>query len=161
MLDIHKVRKTLLWGIPLNLGMTVVCILLIGHLIVPTLDAMAARAPVLRVAPAAQLAPFVGIACLLVVALGLLRAVPCSERSIRRCERMLVAAVLASVVAMALIPVTSMATSHYLTRWGYSACYALQGNPTLWFTDWVRDPAWCVKGKTVDWVNEQARSPQP
>lgn len=27
----------------------------------------------------------------------------------------------------------------------------------MYFTDWVKTPEWCVRGKTREWVKEQAR----
>jgi hypothetical protein len=39
---------------------------------------------------------------------------------------------------------------------GYERCNILQGHPSMYFTDWVSNPAWCVRGKSREWVNEQA-----
>lgn len=88
-----------------------------------------------------------------------MRAIPLSDRLIRRTERAFNIALAASAIAFLMVPVTSIAQRFYMPSIGYTQCHALQGQPTLWFTDWVRDPAWCVKGKTLDWVNEQARAP--
>ncbi len=61
---------------------------------------------------------------------------------------------------MLLIPVTAVLVRSQMPRIGYTQCHVLQGQPTLWFTDWIRDPALCVKGKSLDWVNEQAKQPR-
>ncbi|SDL28050.1 hypothetical protein SAMN04489709_1385 [Paracidovorax citrulli] len=90
-----------------------------------------------------------------------MRAMPCSDRIIKPFERAFIATVLAGVVTMLLIPVTAALARSRMPSIGYTQCHVLQGQPTLWFTDWVRDPAWCVKGKSLDWVNEQARAPAP
>ncbi len=62
--------------------------------------------------------------------------------------------------AIALIPVFTLGGSflqhRYLPKMGYYYCDQLSGNPTLWFNDWVRDPAWCVYKKDHAWVREQA-----
>jgi len=111
-----------------------------------------------RIAPAAQLALFVAIFCLLSIVVGGMRAVPCREALIKRFERAFNIAAFAGIAAIMLIPVTSIAQRFYMPSIGYAMCSELQGNPTMWFTDWVRDPTWCVKGKSLEWVNEKART---
>jgi hypothetical protein len=44
----------------------------------------------------------------------------------------------------------------YLPQMGYSECNKLRGAPSVYFTDWVKDPAWCVYQKDHAWVREQA-----
>jgi len=85
-----------------------------------------------------------------------MRAIPCDERISKKFEYALAITVVISLVVVVLIPVTSVAQRSYMPSLGYSLCSELQGNPTMWFTDWVRDPAWCVKGKSLEWVNKQA-----
>ncbi|NOJ99510.1 hypothetical protein HMI51_42370, partial [Corallococcus coralloides] len=116
--------------------------------------------PVVRIGPAVQVAPFIAAFCLLGIVVASMRAIPCSDRIIKPFERAFIAAVLAGVVAMLLIPVTAALARSRMPSIGYTQCHALQGQPTLWFTDWVRDPAWCVKDKTPEWINQQAR-PSP
>ncbi|GKT21842.1 hypothetical protein [Acidovorax sp. SUPP3334] len=157
--DIHQIRKSLLWGVPLYLGLIAGAYLLTAHEILPTIEAITSQAPVVRIAPSLQLIPFIGIACILGILVASTRAIPLSDKTIKRFERAFIAAVAVCVAAMVLIPVTSVLQRVYMPRNGYSICTELKDNPTLWFTDWVRDPAWCVKGKSMDWVNEQASTP--
>ncbi|AVT00833.1 hypothetical protein C8236_06585 [Paracidovorax avenae] len=147
----------MLWSTPLFLGIAAACVWGTLHGVVPVFLGIAARAPVVRIAPAAQLAPFVAVVCAMANVLGAMRVALCGEAAIAKFERAFTVVVLASGLVMLLIPVTSFIQRLYMPSLGYTACYELQGNPTLWFTDWVRDPAWCVKGKSLDWVNEQAR----
>ena len=49
----------------------------------------------------------------------------------------------------------------FMPSMGYSRCDQLHGNPSMWSTDWVKKPDWCVKGKTRAWVNEQAALQAP
>ncbi|SDC78375.1 hypothetical protein SAMN05192589_103216 [Paracidovorax valerianellae] len=93
----------------------------------------------------------------MVIAMGAMRAIPTSDSGIKKFERFLTYTVLLNTLVLVLIPVTSVAQRFYMPSVGYSMCSELQGNPTMWFTDWVRDPAWCVKGKSLEWVNEQRR----
>ncbi|MDA8444828.1 hypothetical protein [Paracidovorax valerianellae] len=158
MQDIHHIRKTMLWGAPLYLAITAGCLFVVVHELIPTLKAIASRAPAVRIAPAAQLAPFIATFCLIGVLLGMMRSVPASERLIQKFERAFNIAVWIGMIALLLIPVTSVTQRFYMPSVGYSMCSELQGNPTMWFTDWVRDPTWCVRGKSLEWVNEQARN---
>lgn len=158
MFDVKKVRATLLWAIPLYLGLVAGACLLIRYEIIPTIVGVAALAPGVRIAPAALLAPFMVLICAVATILGVMRAVPCSDKSIQPIERFFTVVVLSSGVALLLIPVISVALRFYMPSQGYSICSDLKDNPTMWFTDWVRDPAWCVKGKSLEWVNEQAGS---
>lgn len=159
--DIPALRKIMLWSTPLFLGIAASCVWVTLHGIVPVFQGIAARAPAVRVAPAAQLAPFVAVVCLMAIVLGAMRVAKCRAAAIAKFERAFTIAVLASGLVMLLIPVTSFIQRVYMPSLGYTACYELQGNPTLWFTDWVKDPALCVKGKSLDWVNEQARLSTP
>ncbi|WP_375576931.1 hypothetical protein [Paracidovorax oryzae] len=161
MRDVAGIRKTLIWGIPLYLALATGSILMVAYIMVPTIEGVAERAPVVRIGPAVLVAPFVAAFCLLGVVVASMRAIPCSDRIIKLFERAFIATVLAGVVAMLLIPVTAALARSQMPSIGYTQCHVLQGQPTLWFTDWVRDPAWCVRGKSLDWVNEQARAPAP
>lgn len=156
--DIKQIRKLLVWGIPLYIGLIIGSALMVAYILVPTVAAIAVRAPAVRIAPGAQLAPFIALFCLLGIVVGVMRAIPCSDRLIKKFEFAANAAVVASGIALLLVPVTSVVQRFYMPSLGYSVCSELQGNPTMWFTDWVRDSAWCVKGKSLDWVNDQAGS---
>ncbi|MDA8447841.1 hypothetical protein [Paracidovorax valerianellae] len=151
-----QVRKALVWTIPLFLGITAVSFFVVLYGLVPPINAIASNAPVVRIAPASQVAPFVAAFCLIGIVVGIMRAVPCSDRRIKPYEFAFKIAVVAALVAMVLIPVTSIGQRFYMPRLGYSLCSELEGNPTMWFTDWVRNPAWCVGGKSLEWVSEQA-----
>jgi hypothetical protein len=68
------------------------------------------------------------------------------------------------IITLIAIPIISIAGAflqHWLfPKYGYSYCNLLSGNPTVWFNDWVKNPEWCVRGKTHDWVREQAAKVQ-
>lgn len=155
--DIPALRKTMWWSTPLFLGIAASCVWATLHGIVPVFQGIAARAPAVRIAPAAQLAPFVALVCIMAIVLGAMRVAKCREAAIAKFERAFTIAVLASGLVMLLIPVTSFVQRLYMPSLGYTECYELQGNPTLWFTDWVKDPASCVKGKSLEWVRNRAR----
>lgn len=47
-----------------------------------------------------------------------------------------------------------------MPKLGYTRCNILENHPTIYFTDWVNNPDWCVRGKSREWVKEQARLAQ-
>jgi hypothetical protein len=69
-----------------------------------------------------------------------------------------------SIVTIISVPLFSIGGSllqhGLLPRYGYHYCNLLSGNPTVWFNDWVKNPEWCVRGKTHEWVREQAAKAQ-
>ncbi|MDA8444826.1 hypothetical protein [Paracidovorax valerianellae] len=161
MFEVKKVRKALIWGLPLFIGVGASCLWAVSHGIIPTLEAIVSRAPAVRIAVASQVTPFVAVFSLLGALIGSMRAIPISDRAIHPFECAFKVTVLLGMAAMVLIPVTAVVQRFYMPSIGYSICSELEGHPTMWFTDWVRDPTWCVKGKSLEWVNEQAGATVP
>jgi len=155
--DIHQIRKLIRWGIPLYLGLVVGGLLMIRHALVPMVQDVVSRAPVVRITPGMHLMPFIVAFCSLGIVVMVMRAIPCRASLIKKLELAANLSVAASAIALLLIPVVAIVQRYYMPSIGYTQCHVLQGQPTLWFTDWVRDPAWCVKGKSPDWLNEQAQ----
>ncbi len=124
-----------------------------------TLNDLIAGAPVVRIGWADPLALVVFPLLLILLVSLVLKAIPLGHRFQPALVRSLLGLLIAGVVLLvAVLPAARFAQSGYMTGLGYSACNALQGNPSLWFQDWVKDPAWCVSGKTPAWVREQAAS---
>ncbi|AVT12347.1 hypothetical protein [Paracidovorax avenae] len=159
--DIHHIRKLVRWGIPLYLGLVAGAALMTRHALVLMVQDIVSRAPVVRITPGMHLMPCVVAFGSLAIVVMVMRAIPCRPSLIKKFEFAANLAVAASAIALLLVPVVSIAQRSYMPSIGYTPCHALQGQPTRWFTDWVRDPAWCMKGKSPDWVNEQARHPPP
>lgn len=117
------------------------------------------RTPVVRFTTFSVLTVFLAmIVALLTVTLSA-KAIPCGERLTGALMRLLNVLVFVSFgVMVVLMLVSTPLQRHYLPQLGYSTCNALKGNPSIWFTDWVRNPEWCVRGKSLEWVNEQGSS---
>lgn len=158
--DIHQIRKLIRWGIPLYLGLVAGASLMTRHALVPMVQDVVSRAPVVRITPGMHLMPFIVVFGSLAIVVMVMRAIPCRDSLIKKFELAANLSVAASTIALLLVPVVSFAQHYYMPSIGYIPCNALQGQPTRWFTDWVRDPAWCMKGKTPEWINQQAR-PSP
>jgi hypothetical protein len=162
MRDTSQIRKMLIWGIPLFMGLSIASFWMIHPMIVRPIEQIGALAPAIRVVPGSLVFPFVGVFAALAVVIAILRAIPYDGKPLQTLEKAFNLTVLASFIALALVATTStLLQDRYLPELGYSRCELLQGSPTLWFTDWVRNPDWCVRGKTLEWVDEQAQSAAP
>ncbi|WCM93859.1 hypothetical protein M5C99_03780 [Acidovorax sp. NCPPB 2350] len=90
---------------------------------------------------------------------AVLKAMPWGGAIVRKMEKVVTWTTVAAVaVTVPVLVVSRPLQNHFLPQWGYSRCDALKGQPTPWFSDWVRDPAWCVRGKSPEWVDAQARA---
>ena len=125
-------------------------------------NGLARKAPVVRFTTFSVLTVFLAaIVALLTITLSA-KAVPCNERLTGALMRVLNVLAFVSFGVMVVFALASAPLQrHYLPQLGYSTCNALKGNPSVWFTDWVRNPDWCVKGKSLEWVNEQAGATAP
>lgn len=155
---VGEVRKALIWGVPFLVGLAVACGWLFFGSVIPSTRDLLGLAPVVRVGSMGYLTPFVGAIAVLTMVLLILKAIPYQGKAYKLIERANLGFIFGAFILMVLILCTSaLVQNHYLPKLGYSKCTELQGNPTMWFTDWVKNPEWCVEGKTREWVNEQAR----
>jgi hypothetical protein len=146
-------------------GTTVICLIgLAGGLwficveFLPTVDGIVSGVPMLRIYPASiVMLPFFLFGSVGYAAIAL-RAIPVRDSIIKVFRRLVIWLfwlMLASFLFGVLI--ASVGQHQYFPKNGYTECDQLQGAPSVWFTDWVKNPAWCVKGKDRAWVFEQAR----
>lgn len=159
--DLNQVRKALIWGLPFLVGMMAACSWMFVFSVIPATRELLNLAPAVRVGALGYLTPLVGLTSVITAVLLILRAIPYQGRAYQVLEYINVGTIFGGFAALLLILTTStLLQSHYMPKLGYSKCNELQGNPTLWFTDWVKNPDWCVRGKTREWVNEQAKLAQ-
>ena len=128
------------------------------HLI-SEIQRLQADAPVIRVYAASILSPLVGMLVVAALASLIARAIPASPtvlHNIGRCINFLMLWACGPSLLFVVLLARPL-QQHYMPKLGYLECGLLHGNPTLWFTDWIKNPAWCVKGKDREWVFEQAK----
>jgi hypothetical protein len=161
MMDGQKAREVAVWAVPMFLALAGLGLWVTVGDVVPTLRDLARQAPSLRLRSLSLLMPLFTLFCLLTAALFPLRIL----RMDRAAGRAQAAWLVLTAVLLALAPVVSLGSSwlqrHYLPPLGYHYCDKLDGNPTVWFNDWVKDPAWCVYGKDHAWVRAQAQVAAP
>lgn len=158
----QQIRKKLWWMLPFFSAMACLAWVATFAFVVPAFHELLQLTPSVRIEPAGLLAPVFGLLCTVIVVLSLLRAIPYNGIWSKRLEWFMNGIVLSAGGVMVVIVFSStLVQNHYMPQLGYSRCDLLEGNPSLWFSDWVKNPDWCVQGKTREWVNEQAKLAHP
>jgi hypothetical protein len=155
-LDLQRAKKFAPLGLVTSSLMVALGIWMFAGDALPSLADIRNRAPSVRVSSATFLGPMFALMFSALALLSIARFFY-ANRLARFAE---LAFVWIGLVCIALIPVITISGGflqrHYMPQLGYHYCDQLSGNPTLWFNDWVRDPAWCVYKKNHAWVREQA-----
>jgi len=154
--DVQQVRKVLWWVIPLMLAFVWLAVIYFFQTLGLIRDVRAGE-PIVSVWPTIATPIPAALLFLTAVIVGVFRAIPWPQAS-DYVQRVLVWLLWPFLVAMAfdVIGVRPLA-SYYMPKHGYHRCERFElGATRRWFTDWVKDPKWCVPGKGPDWVKEQA-----
>lgn len=156
--DPREIRKVLPIGLPSAVVVLAMSYLLTFQVLVPMVFDLQSQSPMIRIYAGAVIGPFIAPLALMMLIVVPMKAVPIFETFTKKTEKPFNVLVLINGIVLMLVLTTStFLQSHYMPKLGYTHCDLLQGNPTLWSTDWVKNPDWCVKGKTREWVNEQAK----
>ena len=116
-----------------------------------------AGAPIVRIWPGSIIKYPLPVLLLAGIISGIFRAIPWPQ-AFEYMQRVLVWLLwpFLATMAFALIGARPL-SSYYMSTHGYHRCELFADAATRrWFTDWVKDPKWCVPGKGPDWVKEQA-----
>ncbi len=161
-IDVQHLRKNLWWILLLFMGMAVFSGWMTVDFFVPLFADLLREAPSVRLAPMGFLGPFVGGFCVTAIILAILRAIPYEARVTKWVESVFfILVAMACIFAMLVALLSAPLQNNYLPKLGYTKCALLDGNPAMWFTDWVKNPDWCVRGKDRAWVHEQAGAAPP
>ena len=155
--DLAHIRKTLRLGIP------VAFLLMIGAgyftfwSIPELLQELNASAPVIRIWPSIVMGPVMLPFLFLTVAVVTMKAIPIGTGFTDRAVAWIHVLLIMNFLTMLLtLTASTFLQGHFMPKRGYIQCTELKDHSYIWFSDWMRDPAWCVKGKTLDWVKAQA-----
>ena len=121
-----------------------------------TIDELRATPPVIRLTSGIFITPLLipfAFMAFLVSLTRLLNIGPAYRWLEARMSKFVVWTVAPGLIAIALHPIVVRIA---MPMHGYSICHRLDGSLSMWHNDWVRNPDWCVWGKTHDWVYEQA-----
>jgi hypothetical protein len=126
---------------------------------IPEVRRLLSLAPMVRIGGAVVLVPPILLLFVILSIMLVLRAVPAYEgvsAFLGRVVNIMVLWIMIPLFFFVLL-IARPLQQHYMPKLGYSQCSLLSGNRALYFTDWVKNPAWCVKGKDREWVFEQAK----
>jgi hypothetical protein len=85
------------------------------------------------------------------------KSIPCRSSILKISERIFKITTITGVVIMITCLLVITPLQYYaMPKLGYTRCNILEDNPTIYFTDWVKNPAWCERGKSPEWLKEQA-----
>jgi hypothetical protein len=127
----------------------------------PMVNDLFSEPPIARIYPLAVLIPTFNFTMIVIILVGILKAIPVRRSVGKRAEWWMNALIFANVpiLLFGIFVAGLLLESHFSSK-GYTECHQLQGKPSRWFVDWVKNPEWCVKGKRPEWVREQARIAQ-
>lgn len=156
--DLQQVQKSLWFGLPTTILILLACYFIAMPEVMQTIKDIRDRSAIVRVA-VAGFGLFIMVPMIFfLVPLSLLKAVPVHGKITFIMERLLnINIFIAGAFVVVGMPLLTLAQYYYMPKLGYSKCNELQGHPTMWLNDWVRNPEWCVRGKDRAWVLEQAQ----
>ncbi|MFD1837688.1 hypothetical protein [Paracidovorax cattleyae] len=119
--DVHHIRKLIRWGIPLYLGLVAGALLMTRHALVPMVQDIMSRAPVVRITPGMHLMPFIVAFGSLAIVVMVMRAIPCRNSLIKKFELAANLAVAVSTIALMLKSPPSRTTGRLRSECGSGA----------------------------------------
>ena len=158
--DPKEMRRALWWAIPFCLGLVAFFLFFVIEGMIPDIEDLFSLAPTVRITPGGIIALPIIIFFLLLPVMGIMRAIPVDTRYCNSLEKFMMKFVYLIILCLAVIGFSPLIQSAVMPDLGYTKCNILEGHPNLYYSDWVRNPAWCVKGKSREWVREQAAASQ-
>ena len=151
-------RRNSIWGIPFLILIFIANVLICINDTFPNISDLHNNEAIVKIVPIAPLLisslPTPAILLLTMIA----NAIPCKERVLKIMERILIVMLSINFASIAISFIILIPLQYYaMPKLGYTNCSILRDHPTIYFTDWVKNPEWCVRGKTREWVKEQAR----
>jgi hypothetical protein len=151
-------RRKLVWFMPLLLVLLWGCWWWAEAAIFPEVNAFREQAATVEVTHAILFVPLCALFVGFMLVMVTLKAIPCERRLTDVVGQISVLLLAGSLFSMlVLIPAIGLLPYRYMPELGYTMCKISpdkwgRGGPSFW----VKNPDWCVKGKTREWVNERA-----
>jgi Na+-driven multidrug efflux pump len=154
--EVRQVRKQLWWALPASLAFSA---LMTTHFFAGrnAIQDLLNDEPMVSIWPMSILAIPAAVMMIVASVTGIVRAIPV-ERAIATAQRISLWSgfLCIAVIVFALLFARPL-QNYVMPKYGYQVCERTEvGATRLWFTDWVKNPKWCVPGKNLDWVREQA-----
>ncbi len=157
-IDVPKLRRTLLWSVPVFLGGIYLSWSSIGPNIIAPYRAIQSRAPVVEILGMSLIGPLGGLFLLSALLLSLARAFYLDTIGDWIEDKLLIPT---SIPLGGMIPLIAVLSypiqSYYMPRLGYTRCDILYGHTSLVSPSrWLKYPELCVRDKGVKWVKEES-----
>jgi hypothetical protein len=124
------------------------------------IDGLVLQQPLIRIFPGLIMGPFFAALIFLITVIAALIYIPGGAKHLPKIERPLNILIFTNFLLMLMVIFFSSALLDYsMPKLGYVQCDILEGKPSIWFSDWIKNSEWCVKGKSPEWVFEQAGLP--
>ena|SRR2546427_609551 len=156
--SLTEFRRSLIHGIPSLLLVSALSIWSIKYSFLNTIIDLKNSAPSVRITPSSLLVAYFPIMSITGIIFLVQKSIPCKSSILKISERIFTITTITGVVIMITCLLVITPLQYYaMPKLGYTRCNILEDHPTIYFTDWVKNPAWCVRGKSREWVNEQSR----
>lgn len=156
--EAQKVRKAMRIGLPSIITFLFLCCFVVLPELYRSINDLIASSPAVRLSMAATSVFFALPLASIMLVLSVFKGIPIKWSGVDLLVRLLNINIFAAAAFMVIgVPMLTFLQYHYMPKLGYSKCNELQGHPTMWFNDWVKNPEWCVRGKDRAWVLEQAQ----
>ncbi|WP_349335695.1 hypothetical protein [Delftia sp. DS1230] len=158
--DIAQIRKSLIWSISSFLLILALSIWSIKYSFLNTIIDLKSSSASVRITPLHLAIVYFPVISVTGIIAMIQKSIPCKEPTLKIAERIFAFSVFTGtgVVLLCFFVITPL-QYYAMPKLGYTRCNILKDHPTIYFTDWVKNPDWCVRGKSREWVNEQARLP--
>lgn len=156
--NLINLRKGLILYIPVLSMLSALSVWTYKNILLDTIVSLGNMGPVVRITPGSPaVVYFLFVAIALIVGL-VSKAMPCRENIVRILERVFNISIYIGVfIALTCLIIFAPLQYYAMPKLGYVRCNILKDHPSIYFTDWVRNPSWCVRGKSREWVMEQAQ----
>ncbi len=156
-LDIAEMKRMVWWGLPLMCFTIALCVWGFMTTVPTTYVDLQQRAPGLRFSPVALLMPFFALMCAGMILIMPLRIWRIEKFASWVKKYLVIGPLIAFFIGLPTVFIGGeILQQTYLPEMGYTECNQLRGARSTLSTDWVKDPAWCVRNKDHAWVREQA-----
>jgi hypothetical protein len=156
-LDVEKMKSVLWWGVPLVLASTVGFMWTFFDDVPRMYAELHKQSPSLRIRTGSLVMPIGAIMFFSILLLMPFRIFKIEKWAARIEKYLLIGSLIVFVVSLPIVLIGGhILQQTYLPGMGYTECNKLNGAPSVYFTDWVKNPAWCVYKKDHKWVREQA-----
>ena len=160
--QVKLAQKTAILGVPFCILFILFMFWVVIDGLLPDIQDLLTLAPVVQITPGTPVV-FTGILMMfIIVVLSIFSAIPWKEQTFKKIGGILryifnLILIINGITALISLFIITPLQYYAMPKLGYTRCGILEGEPNKYSTNWVKNPAWCVRGKSHEWIKEQAR----